>query len=149
MGNIKRVLGKQLQQSDIRKLQDGSLLNNDWERATTFLNNNRYLWETITATITTRTVKKGNSQCGLVFVTGRGRAGFHSSDSTHTRGRGGMFQVIPAPPPSGAHTHSFPGRGPVCYDLFLTGTRLGYGWAVGLSGKRGRECQKRHHAPGC
>jgi len=62
MGNIKRVLGKQLQQSDIRKLQDGSLLNNDWERATTFLNNNRYLWETITATITTRTVKKGNSQ---------------------------------------------------------------------------------------
>jgi len=84
----------------------------------------------------------------VVFVTGRGGAGFHSPDPALTRGRGGMFRVIPALPPSGAHPHSFPGRGPVCYHLFLTGTRLGYGWGGGLSGDRGRECRKRHPAPG-
>jgi len=84
----------------------------------------------------------------VVFVTGRGGAGFHSPDPALTRGRGGMFRVISTPPPSGAHPHSFPERGPVCYHLFLTGTRLGYGWGGGLSGDRGRECRKRHPAPG-
>jgi len=54
-------------------------------------------------------------RCRLVFVTGRGGAGFHSPDPALTRGRGGgMFRVIRALPPSGAHPHSFPGRGPVC-----------------------------------
>jgi len=62
----------------------------------------------------------------LVFVTGRGRAGFHSPDPARTRGRGGMFQVIPTPPPSGALPHSFPERGPLSYHLFLTATHLGY-----------------------
>jgi len=76
----------------------------------------------------------------VVFVTGRGGGGFHSLDRALTRGRGGMFRVIPALPRSGAHPHSFPGQGPVCYHLFLTGTRLGYGWGGGLSGDRGREC---------
>ena len=84
----------------------------------------------------------------LVFVTGRGGAGFHSPDPALKRGRGGMFRVIPALPPSGAHPHSFHGRGPVCYHLFLTGARLGYGWGGGLRGDRGRECRKRHPAPG-
>jgi len=84
----------------------------------------------------------------VVFVTGRSRAGFHSPDPAFTRGRGGMFRVIPSLSLSGAHPHSFPGRGPVCYHLFLTGTRLGYGWGGGLSGDRGRECRKRHPAPG-
>jgi len=85
---------------------------------------------------------------GLVFVTGRGGAGFHSQGPALTRGRGGIFRVIPAPPTPGAHPHSFPGRGPICYHPFLTGTRPGYGWGGGLSGDRGRECRKRHPAPG-
>jgi len=84
----------------------------------------------------------------VVFVTGRGGAGFHSPDPALARGRGGMFWVIPALPPSGAHPQSFPGRGPVCYHLFLTGTRLGYGWGGGLSRDRGRECRKRPPTPG-
>jgi len=78
----------------------------------------------------------------LVFVMGRGGASFHSADSALSRGRGGMFQVIPGPCPCGAHPHSFPGWGPICYHLFLTGTHLGYGWGGGLSGDRGREFQK-------
>ena len=101
---------------------------------------------------------------GLVFVTGRGGAGFHSPGPTLTRGAagwvftpqapplhgagGGISRVIPAPPPPGAHPHSFPGRGPVCYHPFLAGTCPGYGWGGGLSGDRGRECRKRHPAPG-
>jgi len=92
--------------------------------------------------------KNKNSEIYRVFVTGRGGAGFHSPDPALKRGRGGMFRVIPALPPSGAHPHSFPGRGPVCYHLFLTGARLGYGWGGGLRGDRGRECRKRHPAPG-
>jgi len=84
----------------------------------------------------------------LVFITGQGGAGFHTPDPALTRGRGGMFRVITALPPSEAHPHAFPGRGPVCYHLFLTETRLGYGWGGGLSGDRGRECRKRHPAPG-
>ena len=85
---------------------------------------------------------------GFVFVTGRGGAGFHSPDSALTRGRGGIFRVIPALPPSGAHPPSFLARGPVRYPLFLTGTRLGYGWGGSPSGDRGSECRKRHTAPG-
>ena len=34
----------------------------------------------------------------LVFFTGRGGAGFRSPDPALTRGRGGIFRVIPAPP---------------------------------------------------
>jgi len=88
------------------------------------------------------------TELGVVFVTGRGGAGFHSAGPALTRGRGGIFRVIPAPPPPGAYPHSFPGRGPVCYHPFLAGTRPGYGWGGGLSGDRGRECRKRHPAPG-
>jgi len=83
----------------------------------------------------------------VVFVTGRGGAGFHSPDPALTRGRGGMFRVIPTPPPSGAHPHSFPERGPVCYHLFLTGTRLGYGWGGGLSGRQGQGMPKKTPRP--
>ena len=53
-----------------------------------------------------------------------------------------MFRVITAMPPSGAHPHSFPGRGPVCYHLFLTGTRLGYGWGGGLRGTGAGNAEK-------
>jgi len=85
----------------------------------------------------------------IVFVTGRGGTGFHSPGPALTRGRGGaIFRVITAPPPPGAHPHSVPRRGPVCYHPFLAGTRPGYGWGGGLSGDRGRECRKRHPAPG-
>jgi len=84
----------------------------------------------------------------VVFVTGRGGAGFHSPDPTLTWGQGGWFRVIPAPPPSGVGPHSFPGPGPVCYYVFVTGTRLGYRWGRGLSVDRGRECRKRHPTPG-
>jgi len=91
---------------------------------------------------------KYHNDSRVVFVTGRGGAGFHSPDPALKRGRGGMFRVIPALPPSGAHPHSFPGRGPVRYHLFLTEARLGYGWGGGLRGDRGRECRKRHPAPG-
>ena len=64
-----------------------------------------------------------------MFVTGRGGAGFHSPDPALTRGRGGYVSDNPSgsPPPSGLRPHSFPGWGPMCYHLFLTGTRLGYG----------------------
>jgi len=61
-----------------------------------------------------------NNQGGpkLVFVAGRGGAGIHSPDPALTRGRGGMCRVIPALPPSGAHRHSFPGRGPFVSTCF-------------------------------
>ena len=68
VGNIKRVLGKQYQRSDVRRLEHGSSLETDWQKATTFLTSNGYLWETITATITTQTAKKGQDQKGLVFA---------------------------------------------------------------------------------
>jgi len=61
----------------------------------------------------------------VVFVTGRGGVGFHSPDPALTRGRGGIFGVIPAPLPSGAHPRLFPGRGPVSYHLFFTGDPSG------------------------
>jgi len=70
---------------------------------------------------------------------GVGRVFTRQTPPLHGSG-GGMFRVIPAPPPSGVRPHLFPGRGPVFYHLFLTGTRLGYAWGVGLSGDRGREC---------
>jgi len=89
-----------------------------------------------------------NARPGLVFVTGWGGAGFHSPTPALTRGREGIFPVIPALPPSGAYTHSFPGRGPVSYHVFLTGTCLGYGWGRGQSRNRGRECRKIHPALG-
>ena len=68
-----------------------------------------------------------------MFVTARGRSGFHSRACTLTLGRGGIFRVIPIPPPFVAHTYSFHAWGPVCFHLFLTGIRLGYGWGMGLS----------------
>jgi len=73
---------------------------------------------------------------------GRGGAGFHLPDTALTRGWLGMFRVIPALPPSGAHTHSFPGRGPVCDHQFFTETCLGYGWGGGLSGDRAGNAEK-------
>jgi len=68
----------------------------------------------------------------VVFVTGRGGAGFHSPDPALARrrggmfwvipalarGRGGMFWVIPALPPSGAYPQSFPGRAPFVTTYF-------------------------------
>ncbi|KAG0634360.1 hypothetical protein HOY80DRAFT_1005215 [Tuber brumale] len=68
VGNIKRVLGKEYKQNDVRKLEHGSSLESDWEKATTFLSDNSYLWETITATITTQSAKKDLNQRGLVFA---------------------------------------------------------------------------------
>ena len=85
---------------------------------------------------------------GLVFVTGLGEVGFDSADPALTRSREGIFEGIPAPPPSGAPPYSFPGRGPMCYYLFLTGTGLGLESGGGLRGDRGRECGKGHPAPG-
>jgi len=84
----------------------------------------------------------------LVFITGRGGAGFHTPGSALSSIRGGYFRVIPAQPPSGAHPHSFNGRCPVSYHLFLMGTRLGYEWGGGLSRDRGRECRKSDPALG-
>jgi len=82
----------------------------------------------------------------LVFVTGRGGAGFHMPDAALTQGWGSIFRVMPARPLSGAHPHSFRRPGPICYHVLLTGTCLGYGWGEGLSQDRGRECQKRDRA---
>jgi len=65
----------------------------------------------------------GEILSGVVFVTGWGGAGRVFTRQTpplHGAG-GGMFRVIPALPPSGAHPHSFPRRGPICYQLCLTG----------------------------
>jgi len=78
---------------------------------------------------------------------GAGWGGFSLARRALTRRRGGIFWVIPTPPPRG-HPHLFPGGCPVCYHPFLTGTRPRYGWGEGLSGDRGRECRKRHPAPG-
>ena len=60
-----------------------------------------------------------------VFIAGRDGVGFHTPDPALTRDKGGIFQVIPTPPPSRAHPHLFPGHGPLSYYLFLTGTHLG------------------------
>jgi len=80
---------------------------------------------------------------------GARRGGFSLPRPRPYTGPGGVFfWVMPAPPPSGAHPYSFPGRGPICYQQFLTETRLWYGWGGGLSRDRGRECRKRHPAPG-
>ena len=76
-----------------------------------------------------------------MFVRGRGRAGFHSPAPFKCAG-GDIFWVIPIPPQSGARPSSFPGRVPICHHQIVTGTRLGGGWGGGLSGDRGRECQK-------
>jgi len=85
-------------------------------------------------------------ECSVRY--GAGRGGFSlARPRPYTGPGGGIFRVIPAPPPPRAQPHSFPGRGPVCYHQFLTGTRPGYGWGGGLSGDRGRECRKRHPAP--
>jgi len=86
---------------------------------------------------------------GVVFVTGRGRAGFHSPDPALTRGRGGYVSVNPYPAPVRGPPALIPWTGPRLYHLFLTGTPIGYGWGGGMRGDRGRECRKRHSAPGC
>ena len=54
----------------------------------------------------------------IVFVTGRaGRVFTRQTRPLHGAG-GGMFRVIPALPPSGAHPHSFPGRAPFVTTYF-------------------------------
>jgi len=61
-------------------------------------------------------------ECGkkLEFVTGRGGAGrvFTRQAPPLQRAGGVILGVIPAPPPSGASPHSFPGWGPVSPHMF-------------------------------
>jgi len=64
----------------------------------------------------------------LVFVTGCSGASFDRPDPLLRQGGGGIFRVISDPPSSGAHPHSFSGRGSVCYHVFLMGTHLVDGW---------------------
>ena len=53
----------------------------------------------------------------VVFVTGRGGAGFHP-EAPPLHGPGGFFGgQSPPPPPSGASPRLFPGRGPVSHHL--------------------------------
>jgi len=46
----------------------------------------------------------------VVFVTGRGGAGFHTPGGPLHGAGGGIFWVIPTTPPLEAHPHLFPGR---------------------------------------
>jgi len=78
---------------------------------------------------------------------GSGLGGFSLARPRLYTGPGGICHVIPGPP-SAVHPYSFPGWGHISYNLFLIGTPLGSGWGRGLSGDRGRECGKRHPAPG-
>jgi len=83
----------------------------------------------------------------VVFVTMQVRVVFDSPDHALTLGRGGYFQVMPAPRLSGAtRTHSL--DGPLCYNLFLIRIYLEYRWEGCLSGECGRECRKRHPVRG-
>jgi len=79
---------------------------------------------------------------------GGGGGGFSLARPRPYTGPGGYVSGNPCPAPVRSPPTLIPWTGPVCYHLFLTGTRLGYGWGGGLSGDRGRECGKRHTAPG-
>jgi len=48
------------------------------------------------------------SESHLVFITEQGGAGFHWPDTAITRGQGGTFLKMAAPPRSGADLQSFP-----------------------------------------
>jgi len=90
----------------------------------------------------------GEILSGVVFVTGRGGAGFHSPDPALTRGRGGYVSGNPRPAPVRGPPALIPSTGPRLLPAMFNGTCLGYGWGRGLSGDWGRECRKRHPAPG-
>ena len=79
---------------------------------------------------------------------GAGRGGFSLARPRPYTGPGGYFWGNPRPAPVRGPPALIPWTGPVSYHLFLTGTRLGYKWGGGLSWDRGRECRKRHPAPG-
>jgi len=87
-------------------------------------------------------------ECTISVRYGAGRGGFSLARPRPYTGPGGYVSGDPRPAPIWGHPHSFPGRGPVCYHLFLTGTRLGYRWCGGMRGDRSRECRKRNPAPG-
>jgi len=71
-------------------------------------------------------------EANLMFVTGRGGAGFRSAGPTLSAARGGIFRVIPAPPPSGADPHSCPRRPPLSPPNFNGNWSGGWvGWREG------------------
>jgi len=78
----------------------------------------------------------------VVCVTERAGVGFHSPHPDLTWNRRLYFWGNPCPAPIQGPAALIPCTGPVCYHLFLAGTRLGYGWGGNLSGDRGRECIK-------
>jgi len=84
----------------------------------------------------------------VVFVTGRGGAGFHSPGPALTRGRGGYFSGNPRPAPARGPPALIPWTGPRLLPPIFNGDPSGVWVGGGLSGDRGRECRKRHPAPG-
>jgi len=84
----------------------------------------------------------------LVFGTGRGGAGFDPSGPALTRSRGGYYSGNPRPAPVRGPPILIPGTGPRLLPPSVKGTCLGYEWGGGLNGDSGRECRKRHPAPG-
>ena len=63
----------------------------------------------------------------VVFVTGRGGAGFHPRGPAATRARGAFFRVIPAPSPVRGDSPLIPWTEPRFSPPKITGARLGNG----------------------
>ena len=84
----------------------------------------------------------------LVFITGRGGASFSLGGPALDGPGGRILFLLPAPPPSGAQPHSFPGRAPVCHHQKFTGACPGHGWGGAKAGGRGGERGKIRPAPG-
>ena len=84
----------------------------------------------------------------LVFVTGRGGAGFHLAGPALSAARGRYSFGYPRPTPVQGTPLLIPWTGPVCHHQILTGTRLGGRWGGCPGGDSGRECQKLRPAPG-
>ena len=79
----------------------------------------------------TYTSANGRSGCFsascVVFVTGRGGAGFHPRGPAATRARGAFFRVIPAPSPVRGESPLIPWTEPRFSPPKITGARLGNG----------------------
>ena len=82
-------------------------------------------------------------QSCLEFVTGRGRAGFHSPGPALTTGRGGYFGGDPRPAPVRGESPLIPWTGPRFSPPGLTGTLLGNGRGRG----QGQGALKKHAPP--
>ena len=78
----------------------------------------------------------GVGEC-VVFIRGRGGAGFAHGGPAVTQARGPIYLVLPALPSSRAQPHSLPERALIFHHQNFAGACLGDGWSGALAGGRG------------